>query len=245
MNTAFILYDLRRSLPVLAFLLCGLTGLTLLQSGPLSSSPLSLAQIAGAAAGLLLAIRLMTDTGGTQSFVFSCGVTRRRLFLLRLLTGAAVLTGISLAMWLLLKLGFRSSLHRLLWMSDAVFYPMSERFEASVVGASLRAGLHAFCLASFYMTWRGLSSPALNNSSSGIVRLFLLEGPAILVCLYVLLMTTAMSVESHFSEGAGLPGTEPTGMTQTAMLLMPWTPALLSTLAVAGVILSAKHLEAE
>lgn len=245
MNTAFILYDLRRSLPVLAFLLCGLTGLILLMPGPLSSSPLSVGQVAGAVAGLLLAIRLMTDTGGTQSFVFSRGVTRRRLFLLRLLTGAAVLTGLSLVMWLMLKLGFRSSLHRLLWMSDAVFYPMSARFETSVVGASLRSGLHAFCLASFYMTWRGLNSPALNNSSSGIVRLFLLEAPAILVCLYVLLMTTAMSMEFHFAEGAGLPATGPSGMTQTAMLLMPWTPALLSILAVAGVILSAKHLEAE
>lgn len=185
MTTAFLYYDLCRLRSVLMLVVTVVTGAVLLIPGPLQGDQPNWFQLIGILTGTLLAARLLSDTEGTQSYIYSRGATRRRIFVQRVLLGCGVILALGVWQWLLIVLGLRSSARVFLHAYDALYYPMSGRFEASFAKSFVQAAATSFGLMSFYMTWRGLCNPSWNSTSSGLARLALLEGPAAFVMLYM------------------------------------------------------------
>ncbi len=185
MTTAFLLYDLRRSLPVLGFAWAIITGFVLFLSGPLQGGQANTFQLLGMLSGMLLAGRLMSDTGKTQAYVFSRGITRRRVMLLRIVLGLAVIVALGALVWLTIVLGFRERFHSLMRMRDVIFYPMSSQFETSIIKPLVLSSISSFGVMTFYMIWRGLCSPSWNGTAGGIARLALMEAPIGALMLFV------------------------------------------------------------
>lgn len=244
MTSAIVWYDLRRSLSVILLCLVGAIGCVLLLHGPLSAGTVNWVSPVGVLTGILLSVRLLSDTSGTQAFVFSRGVPRRRLFLLRLLSGVGLIGVMWLCQWLLIWLGLRGRVHQTLMMSDVFYYPMSTSFESAAAWPFVVAGLHSFCIMSFYMVWRGLCAPGLTGSSSGVIRLFLVELPVLLMCLYMMAMASAEVVTVYF-DGSYTETDSDASQRHWRELFFEWLPMLISGAAITGAIVGSKHLEAE
>lgn len=200
MTYAVLLYDLRRSLPLLAVVGLAVTGCVLLLPGPLQGGQVNWFQPIGMLAGMLLAIRLLSDTGKTQAYVYSRGITRRRVFLQRIVLGLGLLILLGGLAGLILVLGFRERVHSLLRMRDVIFYPMAAQFEISIVKPLILSSLGTFGIMVFYMTWRGLCNPSWNATSSGMARLAFEEAPLGFLVLWVALFSFGMEFVSGDQE---------------------------------------------
>jgi len=234
MITAFMLYDLRRSLRVLGLLWLAVTGFVLFQPGPLQGGLPGTFHLLGMLTGTFLAARLMSDLGGTQAYVCSRGLTRRRLLLMRTCLGIASIGMLGIWIWLMISLGFREQTHAMLKMRDVVFYPMSTRFESSIVIPFLFTGIGAFEVTMFYMAWRGLCFPSWNSTVSGIARLILVEFPL----GALLLASSALARFVPVMDGQ----IEDSSMMNT-MLWLLWLPAGYSVIAFVGSWFVARDLE--
>ena len=177
MNSAILMYDLRRTLPTLGFVASTLMAFILLLPGPLNNG-VGMHSLIGTLTGLALSASMFTDTTGTAAYVYSRGVTRRKIFALRAVLGYSLVLILGGLEWMAIASGLRGRIHFMLRMQDAIYYPMSNQFETSVVRSYLLSGFVSFGLLTFYMIWRGLCRPEWNVSGSGLARLLFLEIPA-------------------------------------------------------------------
>ena len=177
MIASFLLYDLRRSVPLISSLWLSITAVVLFLLGPLPGAPRQwfMFHLLGYMTGMLLASWLSCDTGGTQAFVYSRGMTRRWILFLRMMLGVSQTLVLAGWIWLGLKIGLRERLHVYLKMPDNIFYPMSTQFETDVVVKFLANAMVALGFTFFYVTWRGLCRPSANSTWNGLVPLILFE----------------------------------------------------------------------
>ena len=176
MIASFLLYDLRRSVPLISSLWLSITAVVLCLLGPLPGAPRwqwFMFHLLGYLTGMLLASWLSCDTGGTQAFVYSRGMTRRWILFLRMMLGVSQTLVLAGWIWLVLKIGLRERLHVYLKMPDNIFYPMSTQFETDVVVKFLANAMVALGFTFFYVTWRGLCRPSANSTWNGLVPLIL------------------------------------------------------------------------
>lgn len=233
MTSAFLLYDLRRSLLMLALITALVTGLVVLLPGPLQGGDPNWFQLVGILTGILLAGRLLSDTGGSQAYVYSRGLTRRRVFVLRVVLGLALLLAVGVVMWLLITLGLRERWHTQWVSQDYIYYPMSTRYETSIIRPFWVYGGMSFGLMSFYMTWRGLCQASWNGTSAGIYRLMVMEVPVGVVTLSMTMLTATVMVVRSDADDYQVSGD-----------VLTWLPLGLSAAAIMVSWVSSRNLEA-
>jgi hypothetical protein len=201
-------YDARRALPVWGAALALLSFLTLLPEGPLTGGDTHW-QFAwpGGLAGILIAWRLFADTGHTQAYVFSRGLSRSQLFWNRWLLGMTLLALQAGTVWLVLVSGIRSGWRQLLDGADAPVYPLVAPYETVVIPSLGIASMLAFAVATLLMALRGLQNPSRVASSGGALVWFLFDLPLVLlVTLYgqsVFVSPVALSTGGSFAIGLG------------------------------------------
>jgi hypothetical protein len=167
-------YELRK---VSAFYIPALTvliGYVLLRGRPLTGDdPMVIAIAIGH--GWLLAWRIFSDPGNTRPFIFSRPLSRRRLFLIRWISGI-ILQALSLcAVFALIALGLRSWLQIEL---GSLYHPMVRWFELEVLPSIGLFSLLAYEIGMF-LKLRSEVSPDRPKSRSqgfaiGLTVLFLL-----------------------------------------------------------------------
>lgn len=179
-------YDVRRALPFWGTSLVCLAILTLLPEGPLSLGDADgVFESAGGLLGILLAWRLFADTGHTQAFVFSRGLSRTQLFWDRWMLGMSLIAIHAGVVWLVLVSGLRSAWRQLLDGVDAPVYPLVAPYETVVIPPFWIASTVAFVITTLLITLRGLQKPSRVVSSGGALAWFLFDLPlTLLVVVY-------------------------------------------------------------
>ena len=157
-------------------------GYVLVVDRPLGTDELYVGLLA-AVQGMMLALGLFSEHGGTQSFLWSRPMTRRRLFLHRWGLGLAF-QGLTLAaLFLLLAGGVRSTLH--VWRGNP-YFPMVRWFELTVLWPVAVYSLFAYQLTLFLKVYVDLTWGSADSVRGAMLRGTLLKlggvgVPAILV----------------------------------------------------------------
>lgn len=200
MNTTMLKYDARRLLPFWLTSAIALASYYVVAAAPLhptSSLPFNSfpTVLCAVLFGLMIGGRLAADTGGTHAFVLSRGLTRRQLFLHRLVLGLLVIVATSVLLWLLLASSLRSNVHRWLQFEDAIYYPMLSQFESQVAFRFFKFAVVALLVIVFLQTLRGVRDADLTSTAGGQLKFWLAELP---IQLMFIVPVTAMAFNSTF-----------------------------------------------
>lgn len=199
MNSTILRYDARRLFPFWILSILGLGCYYLIIAAPLySSAPFnSFPIVLGAILfGLMIGGRLIADTGATHAFVLSRGLTRRQLFLHRLVLGLLVIFATSAMLWLLLASSIRSNLHQWMQFEDAAYYPMLAQFEARAAFGFCKLAVGTLLAIVCLQTLRGVRDADQTTTATGQVKFWLAELPLMLMCTVPILARSVSHSET-------------------------------------------------
>ena len=182
MNTALLIYDLRRLIPWWLFSLAVLSAIFLMLPGPLRrtaefSSVSFVSVLSGFAFGVLMSVRTFSDTESTCTFVFSRGIERTTVLRNRLILAVSAITVMSALVWALFVTGARTLVHQLMNYEDAPFYPSIAKFESNLTIEFFLTSLLTLCFCTYYQVVQGIHNPRSNSTALGIAGMCILGLP--------------------------------------------------------------------
>ena len=127
--------DVRKVLPYYVPVLLVISGFVLLWKTPLTTSDLILNPVLNSIAclqGMVIAWMLFNDSRGTAAFIFSCPLSRKRLFLTRWCCGILFQFLTILVVFAIISTGLRSWIQVLM---NSPYQPMVKWYELSILAS--------------------------------------------------------------------------------------------------------------